>query len=244
MKYKKRNIDPELKRKIDLYVNGALDDEHVDRLWAELAHDSKALSYLKSIVSIREIDDEKHKERLKTTTQKHTPVYWSLSAAVVLIIGAFFIFHFVRRPAKSVQPITSIALINNRSAGGTSNGNAILRKAVKFANQGKPDMAVRTIDVKLSRTDDVHTKSLLLMQAGSILYNAARYREALFRFKRVTKTRVTDMLMREKAYWYMGNTYFQLGELKAAKTAFQTAYDLNGAYYRVAKKYLTALGGM
>lgn len=244
MTIKQRDIDPQLKRKIDLYVEGELNNEQVDELWTELIHDSKALDYLKTAANINEIDDEEHEERIKTTTQKRTKNYWQLSAALVLIAGAFFIFQIAREATESVQPITSIELNYYRSADGISGDEAMLREAIELANQEKYDMAVRIIDIELNRTDDVYTKSLLLMQSGSILYNTARYREALSRFDRITKTPDVNLLIQERAYWYLGNTYFQLGEPEAAKVAFQNAYELDGAYSRVAEKYLIALGEM
>lgn len=242
MKY--RDIDQELKRKIDLYVGGELDNEQVDELWTELVHDSRALGYLKTVADINEIDDEEHEERIQTTTnQKQTQNYWYLSVALVLIAGVFIILQFEAETTDSVQPITSIELNSYRSVDGIVGDEAMLREAIELANQGEYDVAVRLIDVELNRTDDVYTKSLLLIQSGSILYNASRYREALSRFDRVTKNRETDLLMQERAYWCLGNTYFQLGELEAAKVAFQNAYELDGAYSRVAEKYLVFLNG-
>lgn len=241
---KQRDTYPELKKTIDLYVEGELNKEEVDELWTELIHDSKALGYLKTVVDINEIDDEEYEERIKTTTQKRTPNYWYLSAALVLIAGALFIFQIETEATESVQPITNIELNYYRSADGISGDEAMLREAIKFAKQGKYDVAVQIIDVELNRTANVYTKSLLLIQSGSILYNAARFREALSRFDKVTKTPDVNLLIRERAYWYLGNTYFQLGEPEAAKVAFQNAYELDGAYSRVAKKYLIALGEM
>lgn len=222
-----------------------MNKEEVDKLWTELIHDSRALDYLKTAADISEIDGKEHEERNKNTTEKRTNQhYWYLSAALVLIAGTFFIFQIATEATESVQPITSIELNYYRSADGTSDDEAILREAIELANQGKYDRAVRTIDVELNRTDDLYTKSILLIQSGSILYNTARYREALSRFDRITKTPDVNPLVREKAYWYLGNTYFQLDEPEAAKVAFQNAYELDGAYSRVAEKYLSALGEM
>lgn len=217
--------------------------DEVDELWSELIHDSKALDYLKTAADLSDIDEEKHKERLKNTTLNHSPKkYWWLSAAVVLIAGLFFGFQIAKEPGESVQPVDNIELNYYRSADGSSGDKEISREAIELANQGKYNMAVRMIDVELNRTDDLHTKSLLLLQSGSILYNTGRYREALFRFDRITKNPDVRLLIQERAYWYLGNTYFQLGKPESAKAAFQNAYDLNGAYSRVAEKYLTAMG--
>lgn len=239
---KQRDIYPQLKRKIDLYVEGELNNEQVDELWTELIHNSKALGYLKTVADINEIDDKEYEERVKTTTQKRSKKYWYLSAALVLIAGAVVFLQIETEAPESVQPINNIELNYYRSADGISGDEAMLREAIEYANQGKYDVAVRIIDAELNRIDEVYTKSLLLIQSGSILYNTANFREALSRFNKVTKNPDVNLLIRERAYWYLGNTYFQLGEREAAKVAFQNAYELDGAYSRVAKKYLIALG--
>jgi cytochrome c-type biogenesis protein CcmH/NrfG len=48
-------------------------------------------------------------------------------------------------------------------------------------------------------------------------------------------------MKREKAWWYLGNSYFQLDMRHKAKEAMQKAYHLKGAYSRVAKSYLDAM---
>lgn len=219
-----------------------MDYGEVDELWRELIHDSEALRYLKTTTDTNKIKDEDHEEGIRNTNKKQPQNYWYLSAALVLIAGTFFIFQITSEATESVQAVSSIELNYYRSAEGTSGDEAISREAIELANQGNYGRAVRMIDMKLNQTDDVYTKSLLLIRSGSILYNAGRYREALSRFDRVTKKPDVNLLTREKAYWYLGNSYFQLGEPEKAKIAFQNVYELDGAYSRVAEKYLTALG--
>lgn len=222
-----------------------MSSKEVDELWAEIIHDREALDYLKTAADINEIKDEGQKGGIKTSTQiPYNVRYWQLSAALVLIAGVFFVFQTTREATNSIQPLERVELNYYRSAEGMSDDEAILRKAIVLANEGNYDKAVRIIDVELNQTNDVHTKSLLLLQSGSILYNTARYREALFRFNRLVKNAEVDLLVREKAYWYAGNSYFQLNEPEAAKKAFQKAYELDGAYSRVAEKYLTTLEEM
>ncbi|HLR31821.1 MAG TPA: hypothetical protein VK074_04990, partial [Fodinibius sp.] len=107
---KKRDIYPKLKRKIDLYVEGELDNEQVDELWSELINNSNALGYLKTAVDINEINDEEYEERVRITTQKRTLNYWYLSAALVLIAGAFVFLQIEAGATESVQPVTDIEL--------------------------------------------------------------------------------------------------------------------------------------
>jgi tetratricopeptide (TPR) repeat protein len=246
MKLKK--MKPALERKIDLYVHGKLDDEQIDDLWAELIQDEHALDYLKTVASLKGIVEEEsgihHKfEKQTVADQDKTSWYVAAAAAIILIVGGFGIMTFTAE-TDSIQPITTIELDYYRSADGTtggSGGDAVIREAIILANDGHHQQAVNVIDDRLANINDSDARALLFINAGSILYNISMYEEAAIRFERVVAIEESDPLVRERAYWYLGNTYFQLNKLEEAKNAFENAYQLNGAYSRVAQSYLRAL---
>jgi hypothetical protein len=63
--YNTKNIGKELKEKIDLYVNGELDDRQIDKLWEELIWNRNALGYLKSAVNKKEIGKMSKKSKVR-----------------------------------------------------------------------------------------------------------------------------------------------------------------------------------
>jgi tetratricopeptide (TPR) repeat protein len=246
MKLKK--MKPALERKIDLYVHGKLDAEQIDDLWAELIQDEHALDYLKTVASLKGIieeDSEIHSLVEESATSYNDKTNWFLAAAaaVILIVGGFGLITFSAE-TDVIQPITTIELDYYRSADGTtdgSRGDEVIREAIILANDGHHQQAVRILENRLDDISNSSSRALIFINAGSILYNISMYEDAAVRFEKVIEIDESDPLVRERAYWYLGNTYFQLNRLDEAKEAFQNAYELNGAYSRVAQSYLRAL---
>lgn len=245
---KEKKLRPELERKIDLYVHGQLNDEQIDDLWSELIQNDYALDYLKTVASLKGVIDEETRQELNQEKSnvrilKSSNWYMAAAAAMVLIIGAFGLLQF-NTEMESVDPIASIELDYYRSADGTAVGDdddTIIREAIVLANEGEHQQAIEIIDIGLNQVSNADSRALLFINAGSILYNVSMYEDAIIRFKKVVEIEESDPLVRERAYWYLGNTYFQLNKLEEAKQAFQNAYELNGAYSRVAQSYLKAL---
>lgn len=247
MKLKK--MKPALERKIDLYVHGKLDDEQIDDLWTELIQDEHALDYLKTVASLKGIVEEENSDThllMKESTspaKDRTNWFLAAAAAIILIVGGFGLITF-SADTNMIEPITTIELDYYRSADGTTDGaggDEVIREAIILANDGHHQQAVRILENKLENTSDGSSRALIFINAGSILYNISMYEEAANRFENVVEIDESDLLVRERAYWYLGNTYFQLNRLDEAKAAFQNAYELNGAYSRVAQSYLRAL---
>jgi tetratricopeptide (TPR) repeat protein len=245
---KEKKLRPELERKIDLYVHGQLNDEQIDDLWAELIQNNYALDYLKTVASLKGVIDEESRQELdqkKSNVRilKSSNWYMAAAAALVLIVGAFGLLQ-LNTETEFVDPIASIELDYYRSADGTAEGDGgdtVIREAIVLANEGEYQQAIEIIDSGLNQVSDADSRALLFINAGSILYNVSMYEDAIIRFEKVVEIEESDPLVRERAYWYLGNTFFQLNKLEEAKQAFQNAYELNGAYSRVAQSYLKAL---
>lgn len=243
---KAHKFNPELERKIDLYINGQLDTEQIDDLWVELIQDEKALDYIKTVATLKNIVEEEE-EALPATIYRLNRSNWFMAAiaAIVLIAGAFGLLQLQFGPdTPSVTPISSIELDYYRSANGSVDGTneeSVIRQAIVLANQGDYQQAVQIIESELNHIRDANSRALLYINAGSIYYNTSIYEEAALRFEEVVDINDSDALVRERAYWYLGNTYFQLNKMEEARAAFQKAYELNGAYSRVAQSYLRAL---
>jgi len=243
---KSNKFNPELEAKIDLYIKGQLNTEEIDDLWVELIQDEEALDYIKTVATLKNIVDEK-KEADTATIYRLNRNNWLMAAiaAIVLIVGAFGLLQLQFGPdTESVTPISIIELDYYRSADGSvdgSNEESVIRQAIVLANQGDYQQAVQMIESELTHIRDANSRALLYINAGSIYYNTSIYDEAALHFEEVVDINDSDPLVRERAYWYLGNTYFQLNKMEEARGAFQKAYELNGAYSRVAQSYLRAL---
>ena len=239
------NIRKEVEDKIDDYVQGRLSAEEIDELWAELVQDDYYLDYLKTVAALKKIANEEREREAKIFNLSSAQKWISAAAAILLIVGSITIFNLSTQTSETIQPVASIELDYYRSADGTAVegevGGEVVREAITEANQGNVDAAVNLLDSQIAETDNVYDQAEMMITAGSILYNSGRYDEAIERFQFSIQSEVEDEIIRERAYWYLGNTYFQLNELDLAKVAFQNAYELNGAYSRVAQSYIKAL---
>lgn len=239
-----------LEVKIDRYVNGQLSQEEIDDLWAELIQDGYHLDYLKTVANLKEVVKKK-KERRKTLKMKR---YWSYAAAAViaLTIGILGVMNLQQSSINGeVQPIESIALDYYRSSEGTIDNEAdnnVIRDAITLANTGQFDQATALLNKELQQAENPQWISELNLNLGSLYYNEGNYRQSTDYFQKIITQKESfndnlstdEKLILEKAYWYLGNAYFQLDELDKAKQNIENAYALNGEYRRVAQSYLNA----
>lgn len=236
-----------IEEKIDQYINGQLSAKEIEDLWVELIQDEYHLDYLKSVANLKEAIKTKKKKKKAAQTRR----YWSYSAAAVIIVlvtvlSVFNIPGLNSSSSSSVTPITSIELDYYRSADGTivssDEDKRVISNAIALANTGKFDEAINLLNTELDKATSAQWKAELNLNLGSLYYNDGNYVASTDYFKNVISAKENvDVLVLEKAYWYLGNAYFQLDKLTLAQENIEEAYDLNGAYRRVAKSYLDAL---
>lgn len=233
-----------IEEKIDRYVNGQLSQKEIDELWAELIQDGYHLDYLKTVANLKEVVKKK-KEKSKALRLKKYRNY-AAAAVIALTIGVLGVMNLSQSGANGdIRPIDRIELDYYRSGDGTVNvtpDNSVIRDAITLANTGKFDQATALLSKELQQASDPQWISELNLNLGSLHYNEGNYEQATDFFKEVIERETSiDVLTLEKAYWYLGNAYFQLDKLEMAKKHIEKAYALNGAYRRVAKSYLNAL---
>lgn len=234
----------EIKSRIDKYINGRLSEEEIDELWSELIQDGYHLDYLKTAANLREVLKEERQREQTVQVRK----YWSYAAAAVLAltIGVLTVFNLPQlMTGNSVEPIENIELDYCRSAEGAAvniDDNRVIREAITLANRGKFDEAVTLLEEELKKAENPKWASELDLNLGSLFYNEGLFNKSIDHFKDVVdRKEQLDVLTVEKAYWYLGNAYFQLDQMDKARVNIEKAYKLNGAYRRVAQSYLNAL---
>ncbi|MGN8226216.1 tetratricopeptide repeat protein [Gracilimonas sp. BCB1] len=237
-------INKELERKIDLYVNGRLDAEQVDELWSELIQDEYYMDYMKSVANIKAVIDRKQKAKPSSKVHSFRKVaQYAAAAAVILIVSVVGVLNFNPSGDYSVSPIAEIGLDIVRDNEGFSPTvtSDVIRRAIRLATDGEVQEAISLLQTELEEATEPQLKAEIALSLGSIQYNTGNYSSSIENFKIVTAQENIEILTLEKGYWFLGNTYFQLDKLEEAGDAFQKAYELNGAYSRVAKTYVDAL---
>ncbi|MEX2364939.1 MAG: tetratricopeptide repeat protein, partial [Balneolaceae bacterium] len=142
-----------------------------------------------------------------------------------------------------VSPISDIGLDVVRDVTGISETvtSEVIRRAIRLATDGDVDGAVALLESELKESTDAQLRADIALSLGSIQYNSGDYAASIESFELVAQQEGINVLTLERSYWFLGNAYFQLERLPEAENTFQKAYELNGAYSRVAKTYIDAL---
>ncbi len=238
------NRNKDLENRIEQYIDGKLTAQQVDELWAELINNEYYLDYMKSAANLKKIAEEREIETKQPKENSRKHVMLSAAAAILLMIGSAFIFNLSTETSEMLKPISSIELDYYRSADGAATEQAesdVVRRAISTANSGEVAAALNILNSELENTNSNYERAELLITSGSILYNTGEFSEAIERFESALNLEHSDMMLLERNYWYLGNAYFQVNQLDEAKVALEKAFELNGAYSRVAQSYLRAL---
>tara|TARA_R110002096_G_scaffold434800_3_gene657928 strand:+ start:18016 stop:18762 length:747 start_codon:yes stop_codon:yes gene_type:complete len=238
------NFNKELEEKIQLYINGKLDQEQSDDLWAELIQDDYYLDYMKSVANLKALILEK---RVAKSQPRILPlrkyVSYAAAVAVIVMVGVLGVVNYQTQSAIEVSPIAEIGLDVIRDPIGISSAitNEVVKEAIQLASNGNVEEAISLLEKELEVVKSPFTIAELALSLGSIQYNYGDYNAAITNFKKVVNQKDIDVSTQEKGYYFLGNAYFQLDQLDEAEEAFIKAYALDGSYSRIAKRYVDAL---
>ena len=236
-----------LKEKIDQYVNGQLSPREVDELWSELIQEEEYLDYTKSMANLKAVV-QKRKAAGKVEEESKSYIYYAAAAVITVLIAVLSVITYSTQFAsQSVSPIADVELEYYRSADGTlsaNEGDKVIRNAITLANSNKVEQAITLLEKELAGTNDTSYQARLNLTMGSLYYNQEQYNDAIDRYTRIIEQKDQvdlNLLTLEKVFWYRGNAYFHNGQLSQARADIKRTYEFNGAYRRVADRYLKAL---
>lgn len=232
----------DIERRIDQYLNGQLSDDEIEDLWADIVQSQEHLDYLNTMANLKEVVGNKRKK-----APFRTVWMYAAAAAVVLLIAIVGTLQFVNTSDKPAElaAIESIELDYYRSTTSVDTKNdrdKLIRTAIELYNKNRFEDAVDLLNDERISTDDVSWIAELDITLGTFHYNEDKFEDAAYYFNDVIKYKgKIDVLVLEKAYWYLGNSYLQMNKLAQAEDTMEKAYELNGAYSRVAKSFLNAI---
>lgn len=235
----------EIEEKIDRYVNGDLSQKEIEDLWVELIQDDEYVDYLETTANLKQVvgDDNSGGELHEV---KRGWIY-AAAASIVLLIAVFASMQFGYFDSSTdLKPIENIELDYYRAANDVENlsdREQIIRNALNLFNEGRFDEAVDLLSAERDQASEPAWIARLDITLGTLFYNTDKFNNAAYYFNDIIdnyQEQVSPLTV-EKAYWYLGNSYFQMDMLSEAEAAMQKAYELNGAYSRVAKSYLDAM---
>ena len=242
-----------IEARIDAYRRGELSDEQIDKLWEELIEFPENLDYLKNSVNLEklaaeQIDSDFANTAPRDRSQKGKAVLYNLSAtwgkvaATLLVIAGILsvVYLFGSDYIFEPQPMNEIELDTYRSSTiPSAEFDRQIQEAINLASLEEYDEALLKLK-KVKQNDLTNEQSISLkINKGSIHYNRGDYPEALDVFHSILdKDYDLHILTREKVHWFLGNTYLQLDQEETAQHHIKKTYELNGAYRRLAERYM------
>lgn len=219
----------ELEDRIDHYLKGSLRHDQVDALWVDLI-ESGSVDYLKTTATVRKIAMESPRVvPIPLAPRKRLRTMAAAAAAVfVLGLGGSW-FWSASQPRYALEPLARIEydLVRSGAPEAAPQGDRH-RAATELAAVG--DFAGALALLQEPATSDER------MLLGTILYNSARFGEALAVFSELAGTDGLPVEALEKASWFAGNAAWQIGDTEAARTWIRKTIELDGAYRRPAQR--------
>jgi tetratricopeptide (TPR) repeat protein len=122
-----------------------------------------------------------------------------------------------------------------------SSVDSLLNLGFKEAILGNVDKARGFYKEVIENYNNTANVSMAYLNLGIIEYNAKKYKEASVAFKEAIQRVDKDRILKEKAFWFLGNAYINLDLLEDGREAIYSAYILDGIYRNSSSRLLGKL---
>lgn len=255
MKERQKQFD--IERKIDLYVNGRLDQIQIDALWVELIENPAYYEYLKTSAALKSLFSKQVIDGTGATDSSvdniHSNVFtlptaWKkyAAAAVILIVTgttAIYLQNSMSNGVPITGPLDSLELIVYRSTDTNVATDNVpeLREAVNLALTGNTSSAIILLTTLLENTNTPEIQAEALLNIGIIEYNSDDFNAALQSLKRASTLEITDKLLLERIIWNLSHAQMAVGDNQSARESVLKVIEFDGAHSRMAQNYLKYL---
>lgn len=225
-----------IKQQLDCYIDGQLSTEEIEDLWSHIIQEEEYFDYLNVAANIKALD----------APVRSAPVYYLMKLVAAAVLVLVVVFGVIKISSDNLTtPVQAIAVIElpfQRSAVAPVNlsrHDQIIREAVLLYYNGELEKSVNILKNELAIANDIGWKSQLNINLGIFYYNSNKYElaESSFQFVISAGENIKPLLL-EKAYWYLGNTLYQLNDVSGAKEMMRNVVKIDGAYSRLAQKKL------
>lgn len=254
--------DLDLEKQIDAYIKGRLNESEVDQLWIELLKRPDYIDLLETELIIKLIIEEQQaqeKEKGKETPAKpiaisrhfvkHSWKWLSAAATVAVLIIAINFFQYDTEQTIRQLTLGEINIVENLASPEVlrsqdteiTDGDSLLNSGFKAAISGEIDKALAIYKEVIDGSKDASHLSMAYLNLGIIEYNSENYEMASTAFKEAIDYVDDDVVLEEKAYWYLGNAYVNLDRFEEGREAIHKVYTMDGIYKKPANRLLQKL---
>ncbi|MGD8428417.1 MAG: tetratricopeptide repeat protein [Balneolaceae bacterium] len=252
--------DLELEKRIDAYIKGKLTEEQSLQLWADLLERPDYIELLETELGLKSIFEKQSEETSgDTQTASESRVIYSLqrywkwmasAAAVIILVVAVNILQVDTNQSLNELAVKKFNLIENLSSAkilrsqstNLSPADSLLNLGFEAAIAGDIPGALATYEKIISEHGEEPAAVKAYLNKGLIQYNSGQFQESTLAFKHVLEQVNGDNpILKEKAYWYLGNAYLNMKQLQEARDAIHSVYMMDGIYRRSAFRLLKKL---
>lgn len=254
MNINSRDID--LEKQIDAYLKGKLAEEEVDQLWVELLKNPEYIDLLETEIAVKQILQDRQSKKADTpvTPISKNPIldnwkWLAAAASVVILVIAINLLKVDSEQALNQLALGDINIAENlaspevlrNQAGDLSAADSLLNIGFRAAVSGQVSKALELYQKVIENYKDVPAIAQAYLNIGIIKYNTGAYEPAAEAFSNALKEVKEEPLLKEKAYWYLGNSYINLNRLEDAREAIHNTYIVDGIYRKPAFRLLRKL---
>lgn len=240
--------DKEIIIAIDRYIRGNLTGEEIDRLWIEFLKNPEYFDWFETDLHLRHlILQEKEKETGPNRIPAPSAVekvpkknyrLWAVAAAAVILLAAGLQF-FRTGPEDDFHPLAVQQIEEQELMGAdvfrstqdsVSTADTRINRALADAYDRNYEPAIREFQALLEEPLPDQLKIAVYNNLGILHYNEASFENAAESFRALLGVEVLPPYIEEKALWFLGNAYLNLGQTEQAAEALQTAAGLGGMY--------------
>lgn len=250
--------EKEIYKEIIRYIEDDLSMEEIENLWEIFVEHPETYKLFETELHLRDLAKEANQNKIHSidglsvsaeSRQLYSAKSWILAAAAVLLIGFGFQQFFAGETDLSHPYAISYIDINEMA------GSDILRseqeityvmdveinRALAMSYEGESEKAAEKFKRLLVQEPDPEQKARIDMNLGILYYNRADYNQAKSYFEPAARADRMNRFFKEKAWWFLGNTYLNLEMMEEAREAVHNAYISDGRFVDSAQSLLEKL---
>ena len=232
-----------IKKQIDSYVKGVLNEQEIQQLWVELAKYPDLLEDLEIEVGLKKLIEEKQSIQKNLTASPSLPSWtWhAVAAAVLLLVACIQLFQVHTKNELDQFIVQSISPDQMETSDGIRAKDMALFTADSLLNlgfnaliSGDTKTAFSLYNQVIENFDSEPYGSKAFTNKGILLYNSGEYESSIIAFNDALERVSNNQMIEEKAYWYKGNALVNLEQFEEARIAVHQAYSIDGIFRKPA----------
>ncbi|MFH5832128.1 tetratricopeptide repeat protein [Halalkalibaculum sp. DA384] len=252
MNHQSRDI--EIIKQIDAYLKDQLSEQETREFWVELLKNQEYLEYLETEIAVKSILEERKNRtgegpESKVSELRQSWKWIAAAASVAILVIAINFLKIDSSTPLSEQTVGTINMTSNLAApmvmrsqnAELTGADSLMNVGFEAALSGDIGRAVQMYERVILQYEDTPVAARAHLNIGIIRYNEGDFRTASDAFQQAISIAEDADLLKEKAYWYLGNAYINLDQLDKARAAIQKTYLLDGTYRKPAYRLLRKL---